>query len=112
MNTINHATIANNIRRGRRSHTQVTKQRILIVLLVTALLCSAFGVIYIKDLNRRLFIQCQILQLERARKLILWKKLLLEQSIWSTQSRIQQVAQQQLGMHIPTTKEVILINKI
>lgn len=96
----------------RRNHTfQVTKQGILVVFLIIALLCSAFGVVYIKDLNRRLFIQYQILQREKSEKIIQWGKLLLEQNTWSTQSRIQRIAQQQLGMQIPTGKKVVLVNK-
>lgn len=112
MNTVTRdAIVARHLRR--RSHTfQVTKQGIVVILLVITLLCSAFGVVYIKDLNRRLFIQYQMFQREGGKELIRWGRLLLEQSTWSTQSRIQQVARQQLGMQIPTAKEVILINKI
>ncbi|MFV9988700.1 MAG: cell division protein FtsL [Coxiella endosymbiont of Dermacentor nuttalli] len=96
----------------RQDHAfQVTKQRILVVSLIIVLLCSAFGVIYIKDLNRRLFIQYQILQSQKFEKLIQYGKLLLEQNTWSTQSRVQRIAQQQLGMQIPTGKKVVLVNE-
>ena len=109
MNTAIRGIVAENVRR--RSLTfQITKRGILVVFLVITLLCSAFTVVYVKDLNRRLFIQYQILQREKAEELIQWGKLLLEQSTWSTQSRIQQIAQRKLKMKIPTAKEVILIN--
>lgn len=107
MNTLARAIITES---GRRSRAlQITKRGILTVFLVIALLCSAFCIVYTKDLNRRLFIQYQILQREKTEELIQWGKLLLEQSTWSAQSRIQQIAQKQLGMQIPTEKEVILI---
>lgn len=109
MNTATRVIVAESLRRQSRTF-QITKRGILVVSLVIALLCSAFGVVYVKDLNRRLFIQYQILQRKKAEELIQWGKLLLEQSTWSTQSRIQQVAQKQLGMQIPTAKEVILVN--
>ncbi|PMB54344.1 cell division protein FtsL [Coxiella endosymbiont of Rhipicephalus microplus] len=109
MNTATRVIIVESLRRRHRTF-QVTKGRILVVSLVIALLSSAFGIVYVKDLNRRLFIQYQILQREKAEELIQWGKFLLEQSTWSTQSRIQQVAQKQLGMQIPTVKEVVLIN--
>lgn len=82
----------------------------LIVLLMVASLCSSFGVVYFKDLNRRLFIQYETLQHEKVEKLIEWGRLLLEQSTWSTQSRIQKIAQRQLGMKMPNAKEIILVN--
>lgn len=82
----------------------------LIVLLMVASLCSSFGVVYFKDLNRRLFIQYETLQHEKAEKLIKWERLLLEQSTWSTQSRIQKIAQRQLGMEMPNAKEIVLVN--
>ncbi|WP_304985923.1 cell division protein FtsL [Coxiella-like endosymbiont] len=110
MNTTTRVIIAESLRRRRSRTFQITKRGILIVSLVIALLCSAFGVIYVKDLNRRLFIQYQILRREKAEELIQWGKLLLEQSTWSTQSRIQKVGQKQLGMQIPTAKEMVLVN--
>lgn len=109
MNTASRVTVEQIIEtRSRIFHS--TRRGILIFLLVASLLCSAFGIVYFKDLNRRLFIQYEILQNEKAEELIEWGRLLLEKSTWSTQSRIQQIAQQQLGMEMPNPKEVILIN--
>lgn len=105
MDTVNRVIIET---RNRNFHSN--RCRTLIVLLVAALLCSAFGIVYFKDLNRRLFIQYETLQNEKAEELIEWGRLLLEKSTWSTQSRIQQIAQQKLGMEMPTPKEVVLVN--
>ncbi|MBW5802370.1 cell division protein FtsL [Coxiella endosymbiont of Ornithodoros amblus] len=109
MNTTARVIVVQNVRTRNRSF-QVTKEGVVIVALVIALLCSAFGVVYFKDLNRRLFIQYQTLQREKAEELIQWEKLLLEQTTWSTQSRVQRIAKQQLGMQLPSAKEVILVN--
>ncbi|WP_259412003.1 cell division protein FtsL [Coxiella burnetii] len=109
MNTATRVIVAQNVRTRNRTF-QITKQVVVIVALVIALLCSAFGVVYFKDLNRRLFIQYQTLQREKAEELIQWGKLLLEQTTWSTQSRVQRIAEQQLGMQLPSAKEVILVN--
>lgn len=109
MNTATRCIVAENVKK--RSHTlQITKREILIVFSVIALLYSAFGIVYVKDLNRRLFIQYQVLQREKAKEVIQWGKLLLEQSTWSAQLRIQQVAQRRLEMQIPIEKEVVLVN--
>ncbi len=95
--------------RARRGAFQVTLKGVGMTLLVAGILLSAFGVIYVKDLNRRLFIQYQTLEAVKTQSLVQWGKLLLEQSTWSTQSRIQQVAQRQLGMVAPSAKDIVLV---
>ena len=80
-----------------------------LIALVLGLLFSAFGVVYVKDLNRRLFIQYQTLQHEKSQHLVRFGKLLLEQSTWSTQARVQQIAEHRLGMKAPAKKHIILV---
>lgn len=77
--------------------------------LIFALLLSAFATVYAKDLSRRLFIQYQSLQQEKTAMEVRWSKLMLEESAWSAQSRIQQIAQRQLSMKVPTVKQTVLI---
>ncbi len=78
------------------------------VVLSLGLLLSAFGVIYAKDLNRRLFIHYQGLQQAQQQYQVDWSKLLLEQGTWSTQSRIQLLAQKQ-NMIIPSSHNIVLV---
>jgi cell division protein FtsL len=87
----------------------ITKPRLLNLVLLFTLLLSAFCVIYIKDLNRRLFIQYQILQTTHDKLYEDWGKLLLEQSTWSTQARVQKIAEHRLGMNTPSPKEVVVL---
>ena len=87
----------------------VTKLNMGVVALVLGLLLSAFGVIYAKDLNRRLFIQYQDLQQTEQQYQVNWSKLLLEQGAWSTQSRIQWFAQKQLNMVIPSSRDIVMV---
>ena len=77
--------------------------------LVLGLLLSAFGVIYAKDLNRRLFIQYQGFQQAQQQYQMDWSKLLLEQGALSTQSRLQMLAQKQLHMVIPSSRDIVLV---
>lgn len=109
MNTLTKVMTADGISVRRKSALQVTSRGLAMTLLVITLLLSAFAVIYMKDLNRRLFIQYQVLQEEKAETLIEWGKLLLEQSTWSTQSRIQKMAVQQWGMKIPNARDIVLV---
>ncbi len=79
-----------------------------ITALALGLLLSAFGVIYAKDLNRRLSIQYQGSQQAQQQYQADWSKLLLEQGTWSTQSRIQLLAQRQ-NMIIPSSHNIVLV---
>lgn len=94
---------------GKSSLEHVTRQNLLVTLLILGLFISAFAIVYMKDLNRRLFIQYQTLQREKTQQTVDWGRLLLEDSTWSSQSRVAQIAQHQLGMEIPAAKDVVLV---
>lgn len=66
------------------------------VLVVT----SASAVAYSKHLQRRNFFELQQLQERGAALETEWERLLLEESTWADQSRIEKVACERLGMHI------------
>ena len=73
------------------------------------LLISALGVVYVKDLQRRLFIQYQTLQQTHQNAVWTKTKLLLEQSTWSAETHIQQIAQKSLAMIIPQTADRVVV---
>lgn len=79
------------------------KQMVLSVLTVL-LLFSAFGTIYVKDVNRRLMGDLQTLQVTGATLHNEWSQLLLEKSTWDNQARIQSIAIHQLGMTTPKSQ--------
>ena len=77
------------------------------VLLLTVVL-SALSIIYCKDYSRRAFGELQQLQQVRDTVQVAWGQLLLEQSTWSTQARIQSHASKMLHMIVPSKTVVIL----
>lgn len=87
----------------------LARPRLVNVILIIALVLSAFCVIYIKDLNRRTFIEYQDLQATHNKLYEDWGKLLLEQSTWSTQARVKKIAQNRLNMGTPTANDVIIL---
>src|SRR3989338_6000556 len=96
----------------RREATQAVasvKQQLWVGFLVIVLLLSAFSVIYLKDLSRRLYIQYQQLQQVQQQKEMEWSKLLLEKGAWSTQSRVQHIATNKLDMIVPAASAVVLV---
>src|ERR1700722_18683409 len=79
------------------------------LLLAIAVLISALSVVYIADLNRRLFMQVQSEQAVQNQLHLDWEKLLLEQTTWSTQARVQALAQERLDMIAPSNANTVVI---
>ncbi len=93
-------------RMGQWSLTKVHAWLFLLILLVIS---SAFAVVYSRDLDRRLTSELQQIQSTRADLQEEWSQLLLEQSTWSTQARIQRIAQTQLQMREPEQSSIIMV---
>lgn len=80
-----------------------------VLIMIFLLLISALGLVYFKDLNRRLFITQHKLQMQIEQLQSDSNKLLLEQGAWTAQARVQRIAQQQLHMQIPLSADVVVI---
>lgn len=95
--------------------TQVLKQTFLnrqiwiIFILALTVFLSALSVIYTKNWHRSLFIQVEQLQQQRDKLHTEWTQLLLEESTWASQGRIQKMATSQLNMKIPAASEMRII---
>lgn len=87
------------------------KKQLLVGALIILLVASAFSVIYLKDLSRRMFIRYQNLQQVQQHDEVEWSKLLLEEGAWSTQARVQEIATTQLNMVMPAMKDVVMIKE-
>ena len=83
------------------------------LLLVSALwllvLASSAGVVYVKHQARTLFVDLERLSVERDRLNIEWGRLQLEQSAWSAHGFVEQVANRQLKMTLPSATEVKIV---
>lgn len=77
--------------------------------LMIVLVLSAFTVVYLKDLNRRTYIQYQNMAHANQQAQVDWGKLLLEQSTWAAQAHVQQVAGDRLHMFTPNAKDIVLV---
>ena len=89
--------------------SKLTATNLRIWFLVIAIMVSSLAVVYIKDLNRRLFIDYQNLQQASTETSVEYGKLLLEQGAWSTQSRVQVVAMNSLNMIIPPSSNMVML---
>ena len=68
------------------------------------LLGSALTVIYIRHLNRTVFVEQQAIHHQRDELNIEWSKLLLEQATWSV-LRIENKARKELQLKVPTLEQ-------
>ena len=91
------------------ARTVVAKKFSQIFLLLILVFVTAFAVVYVKDLYRRMFIDYQNLQDQQNQLYVDWGKLLLEQSTWSTQARVQKIATERLNMEAPQDKQVVVV---
>lgn len=74
-----------------------------------AVLASSAGVVYVKHRSRTLFVELEKLSGERDRLNIEWGQLQLEQSAWSAHGFVEQVANRQLRMTLPSATEVKIV---
>jgi cell division protein FtsL len=81
----------------------------LVSALWATVLASAAGVVYAKHQARTLFIELEHLSGERDRLNIEWGRLQLEQSAWSSYGFVEQVANRQLKMTLPSATEVKIV---
>lgn len=103
------SVISENQITGFIKQTQLNQYTIIAIVLVLAILFSAFTVIWMKNSNRNLFVQMQVLQKKSANLQTEWGQLLLEQSAWATQARIEKLAREELNMEVPNTTVIKLI---
>lgn len=89
----------------------LTRQQIALLGLALAILASAMSIIYVTHVAREyhanyqhnLALQEQ-LQVERG-------QLLLERGAWMMQARVEQIAEEKLGMIVPTAKSSVIIHE-
>lgn len=81
----------------------------IIIILTIAVLVSGIGLVYIRHLNRQIFVQLEQLQSERDNLEIDWELLQLEQSTLVTDFAVEEIAQNRLNMFIPDPSEILYI---
>lgn len=83
----------------------------LMLALLIAILLSALVIIYTSHKNRQLLNELyQNTSLYNKAKSE-WGRLILEQSAWTSYGRVEKIANNQLGMHIPSPQDVRMIGQ-
>ncbi len=80
---------------------------LLIIVLAGLVVYSTINLIVVRHQNRLAFIELQKAQQQRDQLNLEWSQLLIEQSTWSQQDRIEQVAKEKLKMIEPEITELL-----
>ena len=89
----------------------LSRRHITVAILALAVLLSALSIIYVTHVTRILHATYQHNLAEQDRLHVELGQLLLERSTWMMQSRVQQIAEDKLGMVIPDSKSVVIIHE-
>ncbi len=81
----------------------------VMLLLGVAVMVSALAVVYAKYQSRTLFVELQGLNKGRDAMDVEWGQLQLEQSTWTDNGRIEEIARDRLGMLLPEPKQVVVV---
>lgn len=95
--------------RGSLVRMNFTREMLATMILMFAVLTSALTVIYVKNLDRRLFSEVQVLQQDKEKLQVEWGQLLLEQSTWAAPARVQRISHDQLAMEVPSQNEITMV---
>lgn len=74
-----------------------------------AVICSAIAGVYARHESRKQFGALQQLIAERDELAVEWGQLQIEQSTWSTHSRVERLARQKMGMRSPAAQDVLVV---
>lgn len=111
MNTAARALAESNVEHDTVFAGLFSKRHFSIMLLALAVFMSGFMVIYSKDYQRRLYIESQSLNAQANQMQTEWGKLLLEQSTWAMQARVEHIATTKLNMVVPSAKSVVMVQE-
>ena|SRR5437879_3193438 len=87
------------------------KSQFMTLAMVISVLLTGLSVIYMTNTTRTLNANIQQTMAEREQLHVKWGQLLLEKSTWIMQARIQNLAEGKLGMVIPDSKSVVVIEQ-
>ena len=86
--------------------------RLIVTLIVlTAVICSALGLVYTRHESRRASVQLGLLEDQRDEYIAEWSRLQLEQAWLADASHVESKAREHLGMQIPEKSVILVVGK-
>lgn len=99
-----------NLFNGQLANMHMSKSFYFLIVLLTAVLVSAFAVIYSTNSYRSTFSQVEQEEQQAHHLQLQWGQLLLEQASLATPGRVEELAIGKLKMTLPTAKNTYLLH--
>jgi cell division protein FtsL len=90
---------------------QQTKTIAGVAILAVAVIATAITCVFARHESRKQFTQLQVLIVERDSLEVEWGQLQIEQSTWSTHSRVEQLARRKMKMRNPVPAEIRVVRQ-
>lgn len=85
------------------------KALLLIVPLWLSVIATGLAVVYSTHISRQLFAELDQLKRHNNELHVEWGQYLLEQSTWSALERVENLATNQLDMHVPANQHIVIV---
>jgi cell division protein FtsL len=82
-----------------------------VAMLAIAVIATAIACVYARHESRKQFTALQVLIAERDTLEVEWGRLQIEQSTWSTHSRVERLARRKMKMRNPAPAEIMVVQK-
>ena len=82
-----------------------------VAMLAIAVIATAIACVYARHESRKQFTALQVLIAERDTLEVEWGRLQIEQSTWSTHSRVERLARRKMKMRNPKPAEIMVVQK-
>ena len=82
-----------------------------VAILSLAVVATAITCVYARHESRKQFTRLQVLIVERDSLEVEWGQLQIEQSTWSTHSRVEQLARRKMNMRNPAASEIRVVRQ-
>jgi len=82
-----------------------------VTILSLAVVVTAITCVYARHETRKQFTRLQVLIVERDSLEVEWGQLQIEQSTWSTHSRVEQLARRKMNMRNPAASEIRVVRQ-
>ncbi|HHW4678336.1 MAG TPA: cell division protein FtsL [Xylella sp.] len=83
--------------------------RLVLIILLACTVASAIGVVYMRHMHRKLFVELSRAERVRDDLNIEFGRLQLEQATWTEANRVDQIARERLGMKFPESNEIVVV---
>ena len=82
-----------------------------VAMLAIAVITTAIACVYARHESRKQFTALQVLIAERDTLEVEWGRLQIEQSTWSTHSRVERLARKKMQMRNPAPSEILVVRQ-